>query len=170
VPYYFADVINVDHEPCTPCPTCMYIYICTIDLYKSALYIYIIHTYNTYIYVYLYTYSYTHMYIRRCIYINVYIHRYVNIYVCIYMYIYHTHICIFVSVFMNKHLCSKNYLRSGLVAATQGLSDRSQAPFKVFDPLPLKASVGCHKPRKVRTCCCHSRPLNYVRSLTSCHS
>jgi len=42
-------------------------------------------------------------------------------------------------------------------------SDRSQAPFKVWDYLPLKASVGCHEPRKVRTCCCHSRPLIGVR-------
>jgi len=53
-------------------------------------------------------------------------------------------------------------------------SDWCQAPFKVFDSLPLKASVGGHEPRKVRTCCCHSRPLigvrHHLRSLTPCHS
>jgi len=53
-------------------------------------------------------------------------------------------------------------------------SDRSQAPFKVFDSLLPKTSVGGHEPRRVWTCCCHSRPLigvrHHLRSWTPCHS
>ena len=53
-------------------------------------------------------------------------------------------------------------------------SDRSHAPFKVLDSLPLKASIVGHETRKVQTCCCHSRPLievtHHLRSLTLCYS